>query len=231
MEFVDQFTAAAMNPGLSKPLPLGEANLIIETDGTMENVVKAEIEKVKNVCQERGALEVRVSQDPEERLQMWRARDSVTTRLMQLRGENIVANAVSDTGIPISRVPEALKELKDVGKKAGAPLIVMFGHIGDGNIHIALSIDPTKELEKGDKISKAIMETVLTKYRGTITAEHGAGLSKALFMPLEHGLALDYMRKIKRVFDPNGIMNPGIMGLDEVPQSTYTHMPKKTGGS
>jgi FAD/FMN-containing dehydrogenase len=107
----------------------------------------------------------------------------------------------------------------------------MFGHIGDGNIHIALSVDPTKELEKGDRISKAIMETVLSKYKGTITAEHGAGLSKAPFMPLEHGVALDYMRKIKKVFDPNGIMNPGVMALDEVPQSTYTHMPKKTGGS
>jgi FAD/FMN-containing dehydrogenase len=106
----------------------------------------------------------------------------------------------------------------------------MFGHIGDGNVHIALSVDPTKELEKGDRIGKAIMETVLNKYRGTITAEHGAGLSKAPFLPLEHGLALDYMRKIKRVFDPNGIMNPGILGLDEVPQSTFTHMPKKIGG-
>jgi glycolate oxidase len=230
LEFVDQFTAAAMNPGLSKPLPLGEANLIIETDGAMEDVVKAEMERVKTVCQDSGALEIRVSQDTEERLQMWHARDSVTTRLMQLRGENIVVNAVSDTGIPISKVPEALRELKDVAKKAGAPLIVMFGHIGDGNVHIALSVDPTKELERGDRIGKAIMETVLNKYKGTITAEHGAGLSKAPFLPLEHGLALDYMRKIKKVFDPNGIMNPGVLGLDEVPQSTFTHMPKKIGG-
>jgi glycolate oxidase subunit GlcD len=231
MEFVDQFTAAAMNPGLSKPLPLGEANLMIETDGTTENIVKSDIEKVAKVCQENGAVEVKVSQDNGERLQMWRARDSVTTRLMQLRGEGIVPYAVVDTGVPISRVPEALKELKDVAKKAGAPLIVMFGHIGDGNVHIALSVDPTKELERGDKIARAIMDTVINKYKGTITAEHGVGLSKAPFMPLEHGVALDYMRKIKKVFDPNGIMNPGIMGLDEVPQSTFTHMPKKTGGS
>jgi glycolate oxidase len=231
MEFVDQFTAAAMNPGLSKPLPLGEANLMIETDGTEEDIVKAEMEKAAKVCQESGALEIKVSQDPEERLQMWRARDSVTTRLMQLRGEGMVPYAIVDTGVPISRVPEALRELKDVAKKAGAPLIVMFGHIGDGNIHLALSIDPTKELEKGDKIARSIMETVINKYRGTITAEHGVGLSKAPFMPLEHGVALNYMSKIKKVFDPNGIMNPGIMGLDEIPQSTFTHMPKKIGGS
>jgi FAD/FMN-containing dehydrogenase len=107
----------------------------------------------------------------------------------------------------------------------------MFGHIGDGNVHIALSIDPTKELERGDRISRAIMEAVLEKYKGTVTAEHGAGLSKALFMPLEHGVALDYMRKIKKVFDPKGIMNPGIMGLDEIPQSSFTHMPRKIGGN
>jgi glycolate oxidase len=231
MEFVDQFTAAAMNPGLIKPLPLGEANLMIETDGTMENVVKVEIEKAAKVCQESGAVEVRVSQDREERLQMWRARDSVPTRLTQLRGEGIVPYAVVDTGVPISRVPEAIRELKEVAKKAGAPLIVLFGHIGDGNIHMALSVDPTKELERGDKIARAIMDTVLNKYKGTVTAEHGVGLSKALFMPLEHGVALEYMRKIKKVFDPNGIMNPGIMALDDVPQSTFTHLPKKIGGS
>jgi D-lactate dehydrogenase (cytochrome) len=75
-----------------------------------------------------------------------------------------------------------------------------------------------------------IAETVLNKYRGTITAEHGAGLSKAVFMPMEHGLALDYMRKIKKVFDPKGIMNPGIMGLDDVPNTTFPSLPKKVGG-
>jgi glycolate oxidase subunit GlcD len=230
MELVDQFCAAAMNPALRNPLPLGEANLMIETDGTMEENVKGEMEKVKKICLENGAVEVRVSQDPEDRRQMWKARDSVYTRLTQLRGESIVVHGVSDTGVPISRVPEALRELKDVAKKAGAPLIVMFGHIGDGNVHIGLSIDPTKEIEKGDKIGRAIAETVLNKYRGTITAEHGAGLSKAIFMPMEHGIALEYMRKIKRVFDPKGIMNPGVMALDEVPKSMFTNLPKKAGG-
>jgi glycolate oxidase subunit GlcD len=230
MELVDQFCTAAMNPALSKPLPLGEASLMIETDGTLDETVKAEMEKVKRICQDNGAVEVRVSKDPEERLQMWRARDSVYTRLTQLRGENLVIHGVSDTGVPISRVPEALKELKEVAKKAGAPLMIMFGHIGDGNVHIGLSVDPAKELEKGDKIAKMIAETVLNKYRGTITAEHGAGLSKAVFMPMEHGLALDYMRKIKKVFDPKGIMNPGIMGLDDVPNTTFPSLPKKVGG-
>nr|MDO8099330.1 FAD-binding oxidoreductase [Candidatus Njordarchaeota archaeon] len=230
MELVDQFCTAAMNPALKKPLPMGEASLMIETDGTMEETVKAEIEKVKKICEDEGAVEVRVSKDPEERLQMWRARDSVYTRLTQLRGESLVIHGISDSGIPVSRVPEALKELKQVAKKGGAPLMIVFGHIGDGNVHIGLSADPTKELEKGDKIAKMVAETVLNKYKGTITAEHGAGLSKAVFMPIEHGLALEYMRKIKKVFDPKGIMNPGVMGLDEVPNSVFTHLPKKVGG-
>jgi FAD/FMN-containing dehydrogenase len=203
---------------------------MIETDGTMEATVKQEIEKVRKICEENGAAEVRVSKDPDERLQMWRARDSVYTRLTQLRGESLVIHGISDSGIPVSRVPEALKEIKEVAKKAGAPLVIMFGHIGDGNIHIGLSADPAKELEKGDRIAKMVAETVLNKYKGTITAEHGAGMSKAVFMPLEHGKALDYMRKIKNVFDPNGIMNPGIMGLDEVPQTVFAHLPKKAGG-
>jgi glycolate oxidase subunit GlcD len=231
MELVDQICAAAMNPGLRKPLPLGEATLMIETDGVMEENVKQEMEKVKKICQENGAMDVTVSQDPEDMRQMWRARDSVYTRFMQLRGESLGLFGIADTGIPISRIAEALRELKDVGKKAGAPLVVMWGHIGDGNVHLGITADPAKELERGDKIGRAIAETVLNKYRGTITAEHGVGLSKAPFMPMEHGLALDYMRKIKKVFDPNGIMNPGVMGLDEVPQSMFTNLPKKTGGS
>ncbi|WXG44880.1 MAG: FAD-binding oxidoreductase [Promethearchaeati archaeon SRVP18_Atabeyarchaeia-1] len=230
MEFVDQFCAAAMNPALKKPLPLGEANLMIETDGSIESVVNAEIEKVRKICQENGAVEIMASRDPEERLLMWRARDSVYTRVTQLRGENLVIHAVSDTGVPISRVPEALRELKEVAKKAGAPLMVMFGHIGDGNVHIGLSIDQSKEIEKGDRIARAIAEIVLNKYKGTITAEHGAGLTKAMFLPMEHGLALEYMTKIKKVFDPRGIMNPGVMGLDGIPKSTSTQLPKKAGG-
>lgn len=230
MELVDQFCTAAMNPALSKPLPLGEASLMIETDGTMNETVKAEMEKVKKICEDNGAVEVRVSKDPEERQQMWRARDSVYTRLTQLRGESLVIHGVSDTGVPISKVPEALRELKEVAKKAGAPLMIMFGHIGDGNVHIGLSADPAKELEKGDRIARMIAETVINKYKGTITAEHGAGLSKAVFMPLEHGKALEYMRKIKGVFDPKGIMNPGVMGLVDVPNTTFPSLPKKVGG-
>jgi glycolate oxidase subunit GlcD len=231
MELIDQFCTAAMNPALEKPLPIGEASLMIETDGTMEETVNAEIARVKEICENNHATEIRVSRDPEERLQMWRARDSVSTRLMQLRGESIVVHAISDSGIPTSRVPEALRELKEIARKAGAPLLVMFGHIGDGNIHIGLSVDPSKELLKGDKIAKLIAEAVLGKYKGTVTAEHGIGLSKAVFMPMEHGTALEYMRRIKKVFDPKGIMNPGIMGLDEVPDSVFVNLPEKTGGT
>ncbi len=91
------------------------------------------------------------------------------------------------------------------------------GHMGDGNLHPVVSFDSTNpdEVKRAEAAVKELFETTI-EMGGSLTAEHGIGLSKAPFMHLEHDpVAMDVMRSLKRTFDPNNILNPGKMALDD----------------
>jgi D-lactate dehydrogenase (cytochrome) len=101
------------------------------------------------------------------------------------------------------------------------------GHIGDGNVHFgsAINVEDPKEREAATKFSRQAAEAIIKKYGGTLTAEHGLGQAKSHLVMLEHGETIELMRGIKRVFDPNNIMNPMVMGLTEIPEDEYVYMP------
>ena len=84
----------------------------------------------------------------------------------------------------------------------------MLGHAGDGNIHVIFPCADDAEYSAGQAINADIVHKAL-ELGGTATGEHGVGLGKARFMPLEHGIGLDVMRSVKQALDPNGILNPG----------------------
>jgi D-lactate dehydrogenase (cytochrome) len=114
-----------------------------------------------------------------------------------------------DVAVPITAYPELIAMARKETKNAGIPAYV-FGHAGDGNIHVALMMksEDQKELEIIDRVSHRIVEKALSM-DGTATGEHGVGIGKRKYMEVEHGTSLEWMRKIKSVFDPNGILNPG----------------------
>jgi glycolate oxidase len=90
------------------------------------------------------------------------------------------------------------------------------GHVGDGNLHPVISFDGTnpEEVKRVEEATEELFEKVI-ELGGTLTGEHGIGLAKAPLMPLEHkDVALDVMRSLKGLFDPNNILNPGKMGLE-----------------
>lgn len=122
----------------------------------------------------------------------------------------------TDACVPISRLTECVVETKaDIEK---APFFVCLnGHAGDGNFHLGLVIDPDsqEEYEIASGISSRLAYRALAM-EGTCSGEHGIGLGKLRYMEAEHGPALDIMRAIKGLFDPNSIMNPGKL----IPQSS-----------
>jgi glycolate oxidase len=105
---------------------------------------------------------------------------------------------------------ELVGYLADLSQQYGLP-IPAFGHAGDGNIHVNVMLDKNKtgELENAHAVVKALFRKVI-QMGGTITGEHGIGITKAPYLEMEIPRAgLELMSRIKRAFDPEGILNPG----------------------
>ena len=145
---------------------------------------------------------------PEERTQLWQARHDAYFACLQIKpGVRAVS---TDVCVPISRLAECVAETMEDVKDYINP-VPLLGHIGDGNFHLMLMVDPDKpeQTELAKKFNKRLVERAI-KMEGTCTGEHGVGMGKMGSMRLELGDdMMDLMRDIKKVFDPEGLMNPG----------------------
>lgn len=201
--------AMAYKPGLT--LPPGEALLLFEVDGSPADVAY-QAQRIAETC--RGlASHVDWSDDPKRVADLWEARSLVGAAASRVKPGTTRVYDGEDICVPIARVPEALKRIRQIGRENDV-VIVTYGHIGDGNLHSAPVVDTRKpeEVEKAKRVVDAIHRLAL-ELEGTTTGEHGVGLSRARYMEEEHGPALEVMRVIKRALDPKGIMNPGKMAL------------------
>ncbi|MEX2705046.1 MAG: FAD-binding oxidoreductase [Candidatus Freyrarchaeum guaymaensis] len=225
MEILDDICIMVLNSALEEKLPQAGAILFIELDGSHEEVIKEEAETVRNVCEKIGVKQIIHTTDPKRAEELWRLRHSLGNLLAKVRGENMAINSIMDFAVPISKVPEAVKEVKEIAARYQR-LMAAFGHIGDGNVHMgsAINVEDPKQREMAVKFSKEAAEVIIKKYGGTLSAEHGIGMAKSAFITMEHGDTLELMRGIKRVFDPNNIMNPMVMGLTEIPRDEYVYM-------
>ena len=130
---------------------------------------------------------------------------------------------LEDIGVPISAIPKAIREIQKLPEKYGVKLAT-FGHVGDGNLHAVFVGDPTDRKQwDGVKLLAEELVDIALKYNGTISAEHGIGISKSPFVRRETGeVAHDVMKAIKKTLDPNNIMNPGKLGFDEKMDSVFS---------
>ena len=115
----------------------------------------------------------------------------------------------TDVCVPISRLAECLAETeKDIA--ASGRMVPVLGHIGDGNFHLCIIVDPDnpKDIEVAEQMNHRLVERAIAM-EGTCTGEHGIGFGKIDFMDAEHGAGVDVMRMVKRSMDPDNIMNPG----------------------
>jgi D-lactate dehydrogenase (cytochrome) len=160
---------------------------------------------VQEICEEMGALEFRSTTDASERRRLWHARHA-SYEIMTRKFPN-TRFFLGDVAVPISVYPELIEYIEQLRDEQGVVLF-MIGHAGDGNIHFELPYDSEAMYHKCAEINALIIRKA-QDLNGTATGEHGVGIGKAQYMRHEHGEALDVMRSIKAMLDPNNILNPG----------------------
>jgi len=183
----------------------------VETDGYTEAETAYQIRKVIDIFKANHPQEVKQARTETEVKDLWAARKSAYAVLSRIK----TGSVLEDVTVPMSHIAELLKGIRDIARKYQIQ-IATFGHAGDGNLHPQIlydGYDPV-QVEKMENASADLFKLAI-KLEGTLTGEHGIGLSKAPFMTLEHDpVAMDTMRTLKKVFDPNNILNPGKMALE-----------------
>lgn len=212
LEILGREALVAINSNTDLNLPEVDAMLLVETDGYTQGETDYQMAKVIEVFRKNNAREIKQARSREEAADLWKARKSAYAVLARLNTHQVL----EDITVPMSRLAEVLTGIKAISEKYGI-MIATYGHAGDGNLHPQLVYDGYNpdELERKEAAGSEIFKLAL-ELGGTLTGEHGIGLQKAGFMGLEHDeVAMDVMRGIKRLLDPNNILNPGKMALDE----------------
>lgn len=206
VEFVDALAIRAINRHDKLTLP-ETPHLFFEFHGS-EAGVREQAETVQQIADEHGGTGFEWATRPEDRSRLWNARHTAYFAMLQLKpGCKAVT---TDVCVPISRLADCVMETEQDLNASSLPCPIV-GHVGDGNFHVAILVDPERpgEMEEAEAINRRIVERALSM-GGTCTGEHGVGLHKMDFLVTEHGEdALDLMRSIKLAFDPNNILNPG----------------------
>jgi D-lactate dehydrogenase (cytochrome) len=185
--------------------------LFIEYDGPSIQQLAEVLDMTREICESADCDAFRPGMGMTERDRMFKARHELADII--IRNHPGCSHMAIDIAVPITAYPEMIAMAMEEKQKSGIPTYI-FSHAGDGNLHIAI------EGKKGDEKEWAVIEEISGRMvskaltmGGTATGEHGVGIGKRRFMAAEHGDSLEWMKKIKVLFDPNGILNPGKMFL------------------
>ena len=208
LEFLDRTTIHCVEDFAKVGLPLDcEALLLIESDGHPA-VVAEEAAQMEEIARRNGCLQIRVAQTEQEANQLATARRSAFSALARVAPTTILEDAT----VPRSELAKMIRFVAEVARKHRLK-IGTFGHMGDGNLHPTFLTDERNkdEMHRVEVAFREIFEEAI-RLGGTITGEHGVGLAKKSFLPSFAGEpSMRLMRQLRRVMDPNGILNPGKM--------------------
>ncbi|TCP28832.1 glycolate oxidase [Scopulibacillus darangshiensis] len=206
IELMDQASIEAVENFKPIGLPVNaEAILLIEVDGH-EETVNEEVNQIHGILNELGATDVVIPETKEEEQHLWMARKLVSPAITRVKPTKVSEDAT----VPRSQIPQMIEKLNAIKEKYHVNLVV-FGHAGDGNLHPNIICDK-RDKEEMIRVEKAVAEIfeAAVSLGGTLSGEHGIGTMKAPFMEMELGKAgLDMMKRIKKAWDPNDILNPG----------------------
>ncbi len=205
LEYMDRTAISVVENLLAEPLPDNtEALLLVELDGSIEQVDRQSAEFSRFLSREN----IRFTQAAAEKevAALWQARRAISPATFSLRPHKISEDVV----VPRSKIPDLVAFLEKLSQELDL-IILTFGHAGDGNIHVNIMIDRQNELEykNGLKAREQLFQYVI-ELRGSLSGEHGIGITKASFLSLEldeNTMAL--MKRLKDFFDPEGLLNPG----------------------
>jgi D-lactate dehydrogenase (cytochrome) len=206
IELLDDVQIEAVNRHFELELSVGPT-LLLEFHGTPEDTA-AQAKAVGEIAAHHGGLGFDWAADESERRRLWHARHGAYEACRALRPG--ARGFTTDACVPVSRLAECIAQTKADLDESGllAPIV---GHVGDGNFHLAILVDPDDpdELARAKALNDRLVRRAIAM-DGTCTGEHGVGYGKSAFLELEHGPAgVAMMRSIKSALDPDGLFNPG----------------------
>jgi len=208
LELIDgeSLEAVAQNLGTRSLAPEGTAALLLlETDGT-PGAVNEETDRIEEACRAAGATEILRARDDAERNELWRVRRELSFSLKKVAGLKFNHDVV----VPKARIPDLFTLVGSLREQFSLR-IPLFGHAGDGNIHVNIMVDPDDdaEIRRAHAAEERLFRGVVD-LEGSISGEHGIGFSKAPFLPIELSAEeIALMKRVKQAFDPQNLLNPG----------------------
>ncbi len=212
LEILGKETILAINENTELNLPEVDVIILVETDGYTQEETDYQMRKVIDVFKRNNADDIKQAKNAANAEKLWEARKTAYAVLARIKTHFVL----EDITVPMARIAEMLKGVAGIAERHNLQ-IATYGHAGDGNLHPQILYDGYDPQEvKSMEEATAELFKLSIDLGGTLTGEHGIGLSKAPFMTLEHDtVAMDMMRSIKKTFDPNNILNPGKMALEE----------------
>jgi glycolate oxidase len=206
LEMLDEIVTRAINQGIGAGYPEdARAVLLIELDGPSAEI-EVEAAQVAELCRQRGALQIRVARDEAERALLWKGRKEAAGVFGRVTRNWLLQDAV----VPRSRLPAIMREMAAISARHGIRVANVF-HAGDGNLHPLILYDDRRpgERERAVQVNEELLAACIAM-GGSVTGEHGVGLDKAKNLPKQYAPAdLGFMARLRRVFDPDTLMNPG----------------------
>ena len=205
LELLDAWSIAAINAHFGTAYEEGPC-LLVEAAGS-EATVEADLTLVRELASAEGALAIADEREPEGRARLWAVRHEAAYAAAAVSPGR--RERATDTCVPVSQLAAAVAFARAELERLGLEGAIL-GHAGDGNVHVSLQVDPddAEEMRRADELVASLVADALAR-GGTCTGEHGVGLGKLGALELEHPDLVPLMRRLKSVFDPNGIMNPG----------------------
>jgi glycolate oxidase len=206
VELIDSVTMECIRSFADVEIPADAGcSLLIETDGREKEAI-ADMYVVRQVLSEAGAFATRAAESQAERDELWKMRRSISPSLARIAPCKIN----EDVCVPRSRLPDLVEEVGRLSRKYRLK-VPTFGHAGDGNLHVNVMLDRRNkdELRRAEALVDDLFDATL-RLDGTISGEHGIGITKLEYLPRQLGPAgLDVQSRIKRAFDPQEAINPG----------------------
>lgn len=208
LELMDDVAIAAVNKAMELGLPKVEALLFFEADGKVRESVDIEMKRMKDICEENGAFDVKMTYDAKERTKLFLARKKLFASLSRYQEGLSCTSLADDMAVPYSKIAETAEKIHEIAKRNNV-IMTAYGHCGSGCIHTKILMDPTTDAQWQDA-KNAVREVYefVRSVGGTTSAEHGIGISKAPAWKKEKADSLEILRAVKRAFDPNNILNP-----------------------
>lgn len=209
LELVDSVAIKAVNKTMNLGLPEVEAVLLYEADDMVKEAVDHQINVMQEVCKKHNGTGLTSSYDPKERAKIFLGRKKLFPALSKFSDVLSSTSLADDMAVPYSKMAETAKTIHEIAARNNI-IMTAYGHCGSGCMHTKILMEPTRR-DQWESARNAVAEIYeyVRSVKGTTSAEHGIGISKASAFKAEKKDSLYLMRNIKKAFDPNNILNPG----------------------